>query len=152
MNFSSSQHIQQQTIQPISESAYLTPNTTPGSSSAYNAIHEDEVEKREKDNNANAQNKQWDGQTTDKETVPEIFQLLKKYRFKDFFLLSLGKYESALNAIVKNNRKARGISQSLPVSAGHKQNDNFINQITEQYINSGWLLEGKPGQAYSGSL
>lgn len=83
---------------------------------------------------------------------PEIFKLLHKYCFQDFFQLALSTNDLKLAIVIKENRKLRGISSLHPTSNEQMGNDKYLNQAKDQYLNVNWLMENSSDRASSDIL
>jgi hypothetical protein len=158
MDFTASQKITKTTVTPVGNTPQLPGNLTPGFYSAYDAIYrkqkEDERGKKQeqKKSTLNAKKEENPDAIEGQKDFPEIFELLNTYSFKDFFQLMLSGDDAQMMLIIKKKRASRGVDQSVSLSNKHRGSDDYINKTGSAYRNSNWLMEAKPGKAYTGTL
>lgn len=155
MAISSSAHITDKVIAPVSESGTLSNHVTQGFYATYQAMYA----RREKDEDSNGDrersstiNDEKKGGQSDEGVLPEIFKLLEKYNFEDFFSLAISRDGARMSMIIMNGRKDRGVNRLLPISPNHKKSSTFINRIHGQYLGASWLMKAKLGQSFSAVL
>jgi hypothetical protein len=157
MSISAPPKISDQTVSPISKAgnspAQLMPELL-SSFDAYYKVENSEVDDRKENSEKESERtlQKNNDEVTKKTGSPEMFKLLKKYRFKDFLQLARSRNDFILAKLIRENRKLRGISLSLPVSHQYTENNNFVNRVKEHYTNVNWLMSSKPGKKYTGVL
>jgi len=158
MSLSASPKVSNKQIRPVTKTDGASANFTPDFLSTYEAQNKKHSQKigdrqdssREQSAESPApQDKKADSRDLEK---PEIFKLLKKYRFKDFLQLALTSNDFQLSKVIRKNRKLRGVSLLSPFSETHTENDAFINQVKEYYLDAKWLMEHNNRHSYSGIL
>jgi hypothetical protein len=157
MGIAAAPTISNQSVNPVSRSGgaavklgpEFLPSFEPYLGNEDQEINDDE---KQKDRSSEATTSKNESSGSEKAITTEFFKLLKKYHFKDFLQLALCNDDLKLATVIKKNRTLRGVSMSLPFSNEHAQNNNFINQVKDQYLHTNWLMKGKPGKLYTGIL
>jgi hypothetical protein len=157
MSISAPPKISDQTVSPIAKAGNSPAQLMPeflSSFDAYYKVENSEVDDREGNNEKKTEStfQKNDAEVAQKTGSPEIFKLLKKYRFQDFLQLALSHNDLILAKLIRENRKMRGVSLAIPVSDKYTENHHFVNRVKEHYTNVNWLMRSKPGKRYTGVL
>lgn len=155
MSTTPAQYIANNTIVPVSNTEKGSNEAPPGFFSAYEAAHKmrrngDSEKEDQQLSQSDEEERAVDGELA--KTWPEIFKLLKKYSFKEFLRLSVGVSEARLKHIIREGRKARGVTRFVPVSSSHSAQNVFIHQMAQQYFSTSKLMKRNAGQTYSGLI
>lgn len=143
-------------IAPVSRSEKGSNEAAPGFESAYQTAYIIRNNHREtseqKDEGFQPNDNSTVKEDVAEESNPEIFKLLKKYAFKDFFRLSVTKNDAELKNIIKGSRRTRGVSRFLPLSSTHGKQQAFMKEMAQQYVSTRNLMIRIAGERYSGVL
>lgn len=157
MSISATPKISNQSVNPAPEVANSSVKFRPEFSPPFVANPGADDQKIDDQENKNGGSPEPDGRKNnyperEGTTKPEIFKLFEKYHFDDFFQLLMSKDDLKLTAVIKKNRKLRGISLLQPLSNGYTGNDDFINQVKELYLHTKLFKEETPGKTFTSTL
>lgn len=157
MGISSAPNVSKRHVNPVSKTDDSEIKFRPEFSSPlehYREKEEEEINDEEKDKENPSDSSFADDDNPDfrRAITTEFFKLLKKYHFKDFFQLILTDNDFELTAVIKENRKSRGVSLAMPLTDEYAHSTRFIDQAEDLYHHTNWLMKDAPGKSYADTV